>query len=102
MEPRAEASGLFFLRTSIRPPKLTTAGAMLLGVSATRNRIELTAEQRDAYLQRREVLPDRSRTGSLRWGQVVACYRGFPLGVGIYHRSGTLESLFPRRWSGCG
>ncbi len=99
--PRAEGTGLFFLRTGVRPPKLTTAAAMLLGPRATRNRIELTAPQRDAYLRREEIKPDPSQSEGLRWGQVLASYLGHTLGVALYHRSGTLESLFPSRWSGC-
>jgi NOL1/NOP2/sun family putative RNA methylase len=99
--PRGESSGLFFLRTNIRPQKLTTAGALLLGRYPRDNRIELTAEQRDAYLARSEIRPAAAQTTHLRWGQVLASYRGHPLGIAIFHRSGVLESLFPSRWSGC-
>jgi NOL1/NOP2/sun family putative RNA methylase len=98
--PAGEGSGLFFLRTNIRTPKLTTAGALLLGPWATRQRIELDAGQRDLYLARRELTPTRPQCADLRPGQVLAAYGGFTLGVALYHRSGTLESLFPRRWSG--
>jgi NOL1/NOP2/sun family putative RNA methylase len=85
----------------IRSPKLTTAGAMLLGPCAGRARIELDADQRDAYLQRREVRPPPSQTADLGFGQVIATYLGHPLGIAVHHRSSTLESLFPSRWSGC-
>ncbi len=100
--PPSEGSGIFFLRTNMRPPKLTTAGALLLGPNATRNRLELTHAERDAYLQRRESWPIGPRTSDLDRGQVLVTHRGHILGLALYHRSGTLESLFPRRWSGCG
>lgn len=96
-----EGSGVFYLRTNLRPPKLTTAGAMLLGRHATRARLELSAEQRDAYLARREIRPTPAQAGETPHGQVIVTYRGFPLGIAVHHCSGVLESLFPSRWSGC-
>ncbi len=99
--PAVEAKGLFVLRTNILRPKLSTAGAMFLGPYATRGRLELTVEQREAYLRRQDVQPARGQTDGLRWGQVIVTYRGYPLGIALCHRSGILESLFPSRWSGC-
>jgi NOL1/NOP2/sun family putative RNA methylase len=99
--PGAEGRGLFFQRTNIRPPKLTTAGALLLGNQATRHRLELTATQRDAYLAREDLVPSAQQVAEAAPGQVIVTYRGFPLGLAIWHRSGTLASLFPSRWSGC-
>ena len=99
--PAPQASGLFLYRTNLRPPKLTTAGALLLGPHATQNRLDLTATQRDAYLRREELTPPRAQTGNCGPGQVLVRYRGFTLGVAVLHRSGILESLFPRKWSGC-
>ena len=98
--PPTQGSGLFLYRTNIRPPKLSTAGALLLGAAATRNRLDLTAEQRDAYLRRTDITPDPAQTRDCRIGQVLVRYAGYPLGVAVLHRSGTLESLFPRKWSG--
>jgi NOL1/NOP2/fmu family ribosome biogenesis protein len=85
----------------VRPPKLTTGGALLLGPLATRQGLDLTAVQRDAYLRRRSFTPSAEQIRECRAGQVLVRYRGFTLGVAVLHRSGTLESLFPRRWSGC-
>lgn len=99
--PAAQGSGLFLHRTNIRPPKLTTGGALLLGGAATRSRIDLTAAQRDAYLRRQGFTPAPAQTRDCRPGQVLVRWRGFTLGVALLHRSGELESLFPRRWSGC-
>ena len=99
--PAPQGSGLFLYRTNLRPPKLTTAGALLLGLHATRNRLDLTATQRDAYLRREELMPPTQQTRDCGLGQVLVRYRGFTLGVAVLHRSGTLGSLFPRKWSGC-
>ncbi|MBK5969696.1 RsmB/NOP family class I SAM-dependent RNA methyltransferase, partial [Thiorhodovibrio winogradskyi] len=101
VEPAAQGRGMFLYRTNLRPPKLTTAGAMLLGRGATRQVVELDRAQRDAYLGRRVVVPRASQCGDCRAGQVIVRYRGHPLGVALFTRSGTLESLFPSRWSGC-
>jgi len=99
--PAAEGRGLFFQRTNIRPPKLTTAGALLFGAHATRHRLELSAAQRDAYLAREDLVPSPRQVAEAVPGQVIVTHRGFPLGLAIWHRSGTLASLFPSRWSGC-
>ena len=99
--PAPQGSGLFFFRTSLRPPKLTTAGALLLGPYATRNRLDLSPTQRDAYLRREDFTPPAEQTRDCSLGQVLVRYRGFTLGVAVLHRSGTLQSLFPTKWSGC-
>ncbi len=99
--PRAESSGLFFHRTNVRPPKPTTAGAMLFGRAATRSRLELSRGQRDSYLRRETFDPTAEQRAANPSGQVLVSYRGHILGVGVLHRSGVIESLFPSRWSGC-
>ena len=99
--PRSEGSGLFFHRTNVRPPKPTTAGAMLLGHRATRFCLDLTLDQRDRYLRRETFDPTQAQLAANPPGQVLASYRGHVLGVAVLHRSGVVESLFPSRWSGC-
>lgn len=99
--PRAESSGLFFHRTNVRPPKPTTAGAMLFGRAATRSRLELSRSQRDSYLRRDTFGPTAEQPAANPPGQVLVSYRGHILGVGVLYRSGVIESLFPSRWSGC-
>lgn len=99
--PRAEGSGLFFHRTNVRPPKPSTAGAMLMGASASRCRIELNIDQRDRYLRRETFEPTPAQRAANPPGQVLVTYRGRVLGVAVLHRSGVIESLFPSRWSGC-
>ncbi len=99
--PKSEGSGLFFHRTNVRPPKPTTAGAMLLGRRATRFCLDLTRDQRDRYLRRETFDPTPDQLAANPPGQVLAAYRGHVLGVAVLHRSGVIESLFPSRWSGC-
>jgi NOL1/NOP2/sun family putative RNA methylase len=100
--PAPQGSGLFFHRTNVRPPKLTTAAALLLGPQATRQVLDLDAPAaRDAYLRRETLAPTAAQRGACRPGQVIVRHRGFPLGVAVLHRSGELQSLFPRKWSGC-
>jgi 16S rRNA C967 or C1407 C5-methylase (RsmB/RsmF family) len=99
--PRAEGSGLFFHRTNCRPPKPTTAGAMLFGRSATRFRLDLTRDQRERYLRRETFDPTPEQLTANPPGQVICCSQGQVLGVAVLHRSGVIESLFPSRWSGC-
>ena len=99
--PKSEGSGLFFHRTNVRPPKPTTAGAMLFGRAATRSRLELSRDQRDSYLRRDTFDPTSDQRADNLPGQVLVSYRGHILGVAVLHRSGVIESLFPSRWSGC-
>jgi len=99
--PRPQGSGLFFHRTNVRPPKPTTAGAMLFGRAATRSRLELSRDQRDRYLRREIFDPTPEQLDANLPGQVVVSYLGQVLGVAVLHRSGVIESLFPSRWSGC-
>ena len=100
--PAPQGSGLFFHRTNVRPSKLTTAGALLLGARATRQVLDLDLPaERDAYLRRETLVPTTAQRAYCRVGQVIVRHRGFPLGVAVLHRSGELESLFPRKWSGC-
>jgi 16S rRNA (cytosine1407-C5)-methyltransferase len=99
--PAAQGSGMFFQRTNVRPPKLTTAGALLLGAAATRQVLELGAPaERDAYLRREPLTPAPAARADCQPGQVIVRHRGWSLGVAVLHRSGELESLFPRGWSG--
>ena len=98
-QPPAESRGLFFHRTNVRPPKPTTAGAMLFGQAVTRFRLELTDDQLAAYLGRTPFAPTPEQRTAIGVGQVVVGYRGRMLGVAVLHRSGVVESYFPRTWS---
>ncbi len=99
--PPAQGSGLFAYRTNIRASKLTTGAALLLGPVVGRNHLELSPEQRDHYLRRATFSLSPSEAKDCEPGHVLVRYRGFALGVALLHRSREVESLFPRRWSGC-
>ncbi len=101
-QPATESIGLFFHRTDPKRPKPTTAGALLIGPLATRRRMALEAEQAAAYLARSGLHPTGAQLAAGDRGQVLADFRGHTLGVAVFHGSGTLESLFPRGWAGCG
>ena len=99
-KPRLDSPGLFFMRAGNRYPKMTTAAAMLLGQHATQNRIELTADQAKAYLQRQTITPSEAQTATCTdTGYVILSYRSFPLGLGVFHsKSSQIESHFPKAW----
>lgn len=99
--PVAESSGLFFHRTNVRPPKPSTGGSLLFGRDITRFGVSLDTEQRDRYLRREIFAPTPEQRAATPTGQIIVSYRGHVLGVGVLHRSGVIESLFPSRWSGC-
>ncbi len=100
-KPRLDSPGLFFVRAGSRYPKMTTAATLLLGQHATRNRVELSAEQARAYLQRQTITADSTQTHACTSpGQVIVCYHSYPLGLGVFHaKSSQIESLFPKAWS---
>jgi NOL1/NOP2/sun family putative RNA methylase len=98
--PVAESSGLFFHRTTVKPPKPSTAGALLFGRHATRFRVALDHEQRDRYLRRETFMPTPEQRATTPTGQILVSYAGHVMGVAVLHRSGVIESLFPSRWSG--
>jgi NOL1/NOP2/sun family putative RNA methylase len=102
--PRPDASGMYFMKTRLRYPKLSTAAAIAFGQQAARNYLELEAEQVGAYINRQEIQvtagQSRACTGL---GYVVIRHRGIPLGLALYWPAptggGVVESLFPKGWS---
>jgi NOL1/NOP2/sun family putative RNA methylase len=92
--------GLPILHLKGRLPKMTTAGAALLGRAATRNAVDATADQRDAFLGRREFRIEAARTANLDGGWVIVRHEGFPLGLGLFRKeTGIVESFFPKHLS---
>lgn len=100
-----DASGLRLVRTDMRYPKLTTAGAMLAGSQATRNTVDVDRRQLAEYVLRREI---RLRADQLArctgTGYVLVRFEGAAMGVGLCRidadgREATLESFFPKGWS---
>jgi NOL1/NOP2/sun family putative RNA methylase len=99
--PAAESSGLFFHRTNVRPPKPSTGGSLLFGRDVTRFQVALDSAQRARYMRRETFDPTPEQRANTPPGQIIVTYRGHVLGVAVLHRSGVIESLFPKRWSGC-
>ncbi len=82
---KVDATGLFCLKTRIRFPKVSTAAAMLIGRYATKHVIELTAKQRDAYLQKIDIDLDVAQVGeAFTTGYAIVQYDGYCLGLGLY------------------
>lgn len=100
-KPRLDSPGLFFIRAGSRYPKMTTAATLLLGQHGRRNRVELTIEQAKAYLQCQTFPATKAQINNITsTGHVIVCYRGYPLGLGVFHaKSNQIESQFPQAWS---
>jgi NOL1/NOP2/sun family putative RNA methylase len=101
--PQPDASGILFMRTRVRYPKLTTAAALLLGHAATKNYVDVDDEQFNAYISRRDfTVPAEQSRRCTGVGYVLVRYRGFVLGVGVFYpreNGGVVESMFPKGWS---
>lgn len=89
--------GLPILHLKGRVPKMTTAGAVALGRMATRNVMDVRADQRARYVGRRTFEADSEQREKLDGGWVIVRYEGFPLGLGLFRKdSGMVESFFPK------
>lgn len=99
---KLDASGLFFIKTRIQYPKLSTAATMLFGKHATQNVVVLSETQRDQYLQNQDfTLTEQQTAGCTDTGYVIVQYAGHTLGAGLYfepreERGPMLRSLFPK------
>lgn len=98
--PKPDAVGLGFLNLGMKYPKLTTAGALLLGNHVTKNFIELSSSQTNQYLTRQDVLVSANQvTHCTGRGYVVVRYQGRALGVGLYDPTNkVVQSMFPKGW----
>ncbi|MDJ0851291.1 MAG: RsmB/NOP family class I SAM-dependent RNA methyltransferase [Myxococcota bacterium] len=94
--------GVPLFKLDARHPKPTTAGALLLGRLATRNAIEVDAEQLSATLSRRPFSPRAEQLeGCDGRGFVILRHHGIPLGAGLLARGEAglvVESQVPRSW----
>ncbi len=99
LEP--ESIGMFFIKERDRYPKLATAAAMALGPHATRNVVDLDAEQVARFHDRGTFPLDPAQRAACEGsGYVMARHRGRVLGIGLYLvEKGTLGSYFPKRWT---
>jgi NOL1/NOP2/sun family putative RNA methylase len=105
LRPEPDAMGLYFMKTRIKYPKLSTAAALNFGSTATRNYLEVDQPQLEAYVNRRvfQVSAEQARFCTGR-GYVLIRHQGFTLGVAFYApgetgNGGDVGSLFPKGWS---
>ncbi len=95
--PKPELLGLILLRTTTRPPKISTEGASLLGHLATRQLVDLKEGQLAPYLGRETFPLAEEQWRELEEGYVIVRYRGFGLGTGRFRKADRrLCSLFPK------
>ncbi len=98
----AEGTGLHFMKTRLTYPKLSTAATLVLAPHATRNVVDLDPGQSREYMARRRVsLTSAQRGRCTDTGYVIVTRHGFGLGIALFDAtSGSLGSMFPKRWHG--
>lgn len=100
--------GLPFIRTTLRFPKMTTGGTLLVGPLAKRHVIDLDEAQLNAYYSRQTYIPLRpeqtSRCESM--GYVIVKFEGVVLGQGFYRPAlpeegepANLDSFYPKAFA---
>ena len=88
---RCESVGLRFLSVRGRVPKPTTYALQLFGHLATKNSVDLSADEAEKFVAGdRQILE-----ADLEDGYVAVSYRGEVLGCGLYAR-GELASQLPK------
>ncbi len=94
--------GIPFLKHRLSHPKLTTAGALLLGHLATRNIVNLDADQSRKYLKCELMdLENSALENCDDKGFVIARHDGLSLGLAFQERDEDglwLKGLYPARW----
>jgi len=99
---RSISKGIPFLRFRMAHPKLTTAGAMLIGHLATRNIVDLNADEAKEFLKCELITIDSASTVDCDpKGFVIARCDNVILGVAFYEEDEEgkwLKGLFPARW----
>lgn len=95
--PHAVSTGMPLIRAQLEYPKLTTAGAMLLGPAATKNTLEVSAEQAAIYTARDEfLLIDGQGERISDTGYVLIRRNGVTLGVALcYLDERRVLSMYP-------
>lgn len=101
--PDPGSVGMVFIRTNQTYPKLTTAGAMAFGHTATRNCVSVDRERAAAFLTRQSFPVNGADTHDCTGtGYVIVKHESFVLGLGILRRHAegdVLESLYPKGWA---
>lgn len=97
-EPEPVSDGMPFIRTALRFPKLTTAASRVVGPHASKNVVDATAEQAQAFVSREEfTLSDTQLDLVTETGYILVRHRDMILGVGIYFEDGRrVSSMFPK------
>jgi len=101
-QPAPDTTGMAFIQTKWKYPKLTAASAMTFGDHALRNYIVVDRAQMNAFYERNdfEVTVEQARycTGT---GFVLLRFEKNTLGIGLFHREtdgGIVRSMFPKAW----
>ncbi|RMD92948.1 MAG: hypothetical protein D6813_04960 [Calditrichaeota bacterium] len=94
-KPLRQSAGLPLLRTTLKYPKLTTAGVLMFGQHARKNVLEVNKEQAYCYL--RGAAFSVSGNLSLEEGYVILKFENIVLGIALY-LNGKIISLFPKAW----
>jgi len=89
---RYEALGMVIMRKGKLGWKPTTNAIQVFGRHARKNVVELDEAQMRAFVAGEDI---RGPFPGLEEGYVVVCYRGVPLGCGLYRR-GVLRSQVPK------
>ena len=102
VRPAAMMAGLPLVHSKMKEPKLTTAGAMAFGSSATKQIVNAEEAQMQAFLAGTDFRLSRNQSiASLRRGSVLIQFQEMFLGVGFFVpgcRGGTVTSQFPKAW----
>ena len=96
-----DCQGLFFIKTKIRFPKLSSSMAMLWGHTAKQNVVQLKSEQIIDFINQTDIsLSKEQRHQCLNTGYVIVKHEDYCLGLGIIFarqpsEDWPLRSLFP-------
>lgn len=103
--PAPEMLGLPLIRRKSLPLKPTTSAVLRWGRHATRNRLDLSPAQRDAFLRREDCLIEpEQRLDCTGPGYVIVRFAGQVIGLGqlVFERQSPavrLLSLVPKAWA---
>lgn len=97
-KPEPISDGMPLIRTALRYPKLTTAGVRLIGRHASRNVVDMSVEQTEAYVSREDFVATSDQANGIEsTGYVLVAHRGVLLGVGIFFEDDRrVASMFPK------